>query len=285
MKWLRLYHDTITDPKWRVIAAESGQPLPAVLSVWMSMLINASEADERGTLQGWDDRMAAAAIDLRTDGVRAIREAMQGIVLDGLRLTGWDKRQKNSDNVAERVARHRSKAKETPPDGGSTNGTGGYRNGAETDRNDDVTLQERNCTEFPLSLTNLPTPTLIKDGGGHARAHEVAERVAVLTKLPAKGRNLATVEAWLTAGYDPERDIYPAVVAVVDTAKEPIGSFKYFTQPIGRHHARRIAPPPSNVSYLPSAAGGRRDSMSSAARDLLAAYHDPNFDYGLGGLR
>lgn len=129
-------------------------------------------------------------------------------------------------------------------------------------------------------------PVIKEEGGGSAGAgaREVATRVAGLTGLPAAGRNLSTVEAWLTAGYDPERDIYPAVAAVVTAAKEPIGSFKYFTAPIGRYHADRMAPPPNNVSYLPNAAGGRRGNpgMSDGARDLLAAYHDPNFDYGVG---
>jgi hypothetical protein len=287
MKWLRLYNDTITDPKWRVVAAESGQPLTAVLAVWMSMLVCASDADERGTLQGWDDRFAGAALDLRGDAVRAIREAMQGIVLDGMRLSGLDKRQRASDNIAERVKRHRTKAKETPPDGGSTNGTGQHRNGTKAKGNGDVTLQERNCTDFSLDLSYLPSnpTTLIKsdDEDAGARVREIADRVAKLAALDAKKIRVGMVEAWLSAGCDPERDIFPAVRWCFDRAPEPIGSFRYFDAEVRRFHAERTAAP-SNVSYLPRAAGGRRGDggMSSAARDLLAAYADPNFDYGVG---
>ena len=108
-----------------------------------------------------------------------------------------------------------------------------------------------------------------KDGGGDASAHEAAARVAGLTGLPATGRNLATVEAWLSAGYDPERDIRPAVAAVMGAAKDAIGSFAYFTKAIGRHHAERTAPP-SNVSYLPKpAAGGRRAKPVDPALERL----------------
>lgn len=146
MKWLRLYHDTITDPKWRLVAIDSGQPLSAVLAVWMSMLVNASEAKERGALEGWDDRIAGAAIDLRGDAVRAIREAMQGIVLDGDKLTGWDKRQRASDNVAERVKKHRSGSDPKPPG----NGAGRKGNGTVALHGGDVTLHSASETEKPL---------------------------------------------------------------------------------------------------------------------------------------
>jgi hypothetical protein len=107
-----------------------------------------------------------------------------------------------------------------------------------------------------------------EEGGGGsagAGAREVAARVAGITKLPETVRNLATVEAWLTAGYDPERDIYPAVAAVMGAAKEPIGSFKYFTQPIGRHFADRITPKQesTNVHPIRNAGSGRKQSGGS----------------------
>lgn len=166
MKWLRLYHDTVTDPKWRLVAIDSGQPLSAVLAVWMSMLVCASEAKERGTLEGWDDRIAGAAIDLRGDAVRCIREAMQGLVLDGMRLTGWDKRQKASDNVAERVKRHRNNKSRSPaPGGGSGNGQDIPGNGRNGVGNGDVTLHSPGETEkhLTLSLTNTPVSSEIEE--------------------------------------------------------------------------------------------------------------------------
>lgn len=108
--WVRLWHDMPTDPKWRVIARRSGQPLTSVLSVFVFMMTNASaNADERGTITSWENEDVAAALDIEPEAVAAILEAMQGKVVDGLRLTGWERRQpKREDASAERVAKHRA---------------------------------------------------------------------------------------------------------------------------------------------------------------------------------
>ena len=108
--WVRLWHDMPTDPKWRVIARRSGQPLPCVIAVFNLLMVNASaNADDRGTLRNWDDEDAAAALDMEPEEIAAIKQAMQGKVLNGDRLTGWEKRQpKREDNSsAARVAKHR----------------------------------------------------------------------------------------------------------------------------------------------------------------------------------
>jgi hypothetical protein len=209
MKWLRLYHDTVTDPKWRLVAIDSGQPLTAVLAVWMSMLINASQSAERGTLEGWDDRVAGAAIDLRPDAVRCIREAMQGLTLDGLRLTGWGKRQRSSDDIAGRVQRHRNKAKEPDPGGGSGNGADNSRNvtshkgnGTVTLQSGDVTLHSENVTVFPLRAKTTDTEVSVAS----ATAPPAAPEPSLKSEL--FGRCLV----WLVdASGRPEKSLRPMV--------------------------------------------------------------------------
>jgi hypothetical protein len=170
MHWLRLHHDTPNDPKWRLVAIDSEQPVATVLAVWMNMLVCASASSDRGTLENWNDRIVGASIDVKGEAVSAIRNAMQGIVLEGDRLTGWDKRQRASDNVAERVKKHR-KAKNTskapPPDsdggGNAGNGSEGYRNGAATLQTGDVTLQTENVT---LPSLTRKTPDSQKEESG-----------------------------------------------------------------------------------------------------------------------
>lgn len=113
--WVRLWHDMPTDPKWRVIARKSGQPLPCVIALFNLIMVNASDnADDRGTLRNWDDEDAAAALDMEPEAVNAIMAAMQGKVLEGTRLTGWEKRQpKREDDSAaarKRAQRERDKA-------------------------------------------------------------------------------------------------------------------------------------------------------------------------------
>lgn len=115
MDWFRWHHGTVSDPKWRVVAADAGAKVRDVLAVFAAMLENASQADTRGVLSGWNDRVVGAALDMTGDEVRAIREAMQGLVLDGDRLTGWERRQpKREDGASERAKAWRERSRTQP---------------------------------------------------------------------------------------------------------------------------------------------------------------------------
>lgn len=118
--WVRLWHDMPTDPKWRVVARKSGQPLAAVIAVFTMMLTSASgNAAKRGALNSWDNEDIAAALDMEPDAIKAIYDAMQGKVLDGDELTGWSRRQpkREDSGVSERVRKHReTKIAETERD-------------------------------------------------------------------------------------------------------------------------------------------------------------------------
>lgn len=133
--WVRLWHDMPTDPKWRVIARKSGQPLPCVIAVFNLLMVSASQnSEQRGVLLGWNDEDAAAALDMDPEAITAILDAMQGKVLDGNRLTGWDRRQpKREDNSADRVRAYRERQR--------TSG-----NAAERDETQDAKVK-RNVTQ------------------------------------------------------------------------------------------------------------------------------------------
>lgn len=112
-QWVRLWEDMPNDPKWRVVSLRSGRPLCEVISVFIFMLTNASASSDRGSLESWDDETVAVALGMEEASVRAIREAMQGKVLNGERLTGWEKRQpKREDNSSGRVQALRNREKE-----------------------------------------------------------------------------------------------------------------------------------------------------------------------------
>lgn len=137
--WVRLWHDMPTDPKWRVVARKSKQPLPCVIAVFTLMLTNASGNNEdRGRLLAWDHEDAGAALDMDAEDVAAIYDAMQGKVLDGDRLTGWERRQpKREDNTAaERKAAWKAR-KQEEKDAAERAGTQG--NAAERTREDTET--------------------------------------------------------------------------------------------------------------------------------------------------
>lgn len=112
-QWVRLWLDMPNDPKWRTIARASGQSIGNVIAVYVHMLICAANATERGRTQSYTDEDTASALDLEIAQVTAIREAMQGRVLDGDYLRGWDKRQplREDETAAERARAWREKRK------------------------------------------------------------------------------------------------------------------------------------------------------------------------------
>ncbi len=114
--WVRLWHDMPTDPKWRGIARRSGQRIGDVIAVFNFMMVNASaNANERGRTHNMFADDIACALDIETEAVQAIFDAMMGKVWDGEgRLTGWQKRQpKREDSSAERAKRWRDERKRT----------------------------------------------------------------------------------------------------------------------------------------------------------------------------
>lgn len=111
--WFRVWADMVNDPKFRTIARVSKQEISRVISVYMHMLTCASNAIERGRTEGWSDEDVATALDIEISDVVSIREAMQGRVLEGNYLQGWEKRQPlREDGAAERAKAWREKQKE-----------------------------------------------------------------------------------------------------------------------------------------------------------------------------
>jgi hypothetical protein len=116
-QWVRLWEDMPTDPKWRLVARRAvvsdalhRVTVRDVVAVFVQMLICAGIAKNRGSLEGWNDEVVAVALDAETELVTAIREAMNGLVLDGDRLKSWEKRQPNrEDSSTERVRALREK--------------------------------------------------------------------------------------------------------------------------------------------------------------------------------
>lgn len=98
-QWIRLWVDLPNDPKWRTIARVSKQPITAVVSVYVHMLVVA--ANNHGDIDGWEDEDVASALDMEESDIAAIREAMQGRVLSGKHLSGWEKRQPKREETGE----------------------------------------------------------------------------------------------------------------------------------------------------------------------------------------
>ncbi|CUJ80710.1 hypothetical protein [Achromobacter sp. 2789STDY5608628] len=108
-EWFRLWHDMPNDPKWRTIARASGQPIALVLSVALHVMTDASRNVTRGHVDVTAEDVASA-LDVTEADVQAILDAMQGRVLDGERLTGWEKRQPKKEDVGNPETRAKSAA-------------------------------------------------------------------------------------------------------------------------------------------------------------------------------
>lgn len=76
MDWLRWHHGTVNDPKWRVIARKSGQPISLVLSVFASFLERASSSEDRGSIIGWSAEDIATCFDVDDADIISIHQAL-----------------------------------------------------------------------------------------------------------------------------------------------------------------------------------------------------------------
>lgn len=195
--WVRLWHDMPTDPKWRVISRKSGQPIACVIAVFNMMMVAASQnAAERGCIAAWDDEDVGAALDMDAEAVLAIRTAMQGKVLDGTRLSGWEQRQpKREDGTA---AQRKAAWKER--EGAKRNAserTGTQGNAPETDAETE--------TDIPLSNDNgqVDPAKLMFDSG-----------VSLIT---ATGKAESTARSWLAKARRDHGE--EAVIAAISRAK------------------------------------------------------------------
>lgn len=125
MHWFRWHHGTVTDSKWRVVAARARHAtsrhvtVSDVISVWGVMLECASQASPRGTLVGWNDEDVAALLELDEPIVAAIIQAMQGKTLEGNRLISWEKRQpkREREDPTATVRQTRKRARDAAANG------------------------------------------------------------------------------------------------------------------------------------------------------------------------
>jgi hypothetical protein len=110
MKWLRLYHEILDDPKVQRLE-------PALFKFWINFLCLANRSAVRGVVQ-MDVGEIAFALRMADDEAAAALVALERAGLiepleTGLKPHNWDERQRKSDDVTARVTAHRS-AKRAP---------------------------------------------------------------------------------------------------------------------------------------------------------------------------
>jgi len=95
--WVRLWSGMTTDPKWQTVARKAGQPRALVIALFTHLILEANEADDRGSLNAVDIEDVASALDCDEEAVQAILREMQGRVIDGDRICEWRRYQAPSN--------------------------------------------------------------------------------------------------------------------------------------------------------------------------------------------
>jgi hypothetical protein len=184
-----------------------------VLSVWICMLDCASQATERGCLEGWDDEAIAVSLDMDAAQVRAIYEAMQGRMLDGDRIRNWEKRQpKREDSTAadrQRAARERKRDAHTVTQSHTPSR--------------DVTIEERRGDKIreeakPSGLAERDVVSLLQSACGQAG---IDQRKAV--------NWLGIGQAWLRLDLSDEQILACIAEIAARPGYKPPGTLAYFT--------------------------------------------------------
>lgn len=109
--WFRSWHGAPTDTKW-IVVARRANVIPGIVSaVFWELEDYASQADERGSVAGFDVETYCAFSGFLESDVTAIINALhdKGVIGPDDRLTAWDKRQpKREDDSTDRVRNWRA---------------------------------------------------------------------------------------------------------------------------------------------------------------------------------
>ena len=249
--WLRLWHDMPTDSKWRTISRKSGQPISCVIALFNLILVNASANDaERGTLRNWRHEDAASALDMDEEDVAAIVAAMEGRVIEGGRLMGWEKRQPKREDgtAAERKEAWKQRQIEAR---NALERTGTQQNAPYTETYSDTERRDDAVTPAPARATAL------------AKIEPACLALIAGTDWP-----VATAQDWhaltrlaVDDGLDVEAEILPAIRQQVERAKangKRISTWGYFANGCREFARQARSPPQPLASHAPTSPTGAR---------------------------
>ena len=179
MNWFRWYHGTISDPKIALISKKSKQSRSTVIAVWAALLEQASQAEDRGDVSGFDAETIAVALDIEDDDLGSILTAMmtKGMIQDQ-RITSWSKRQpQREDGAAERAKawRERKRTQANADERSQTLVNAGERQEEEEDKDTDADTdkeslkqtavgekEERSASQAPPRAPKAPSSSSSK---------------------------------------------------------------------------------------------------------------------------
>lgn len=113
MQWFRLYHGTCTDAKLHTMARAAGVRRSVVIACWVAILETASEGEPRGTIGSLTGPALGFMVgESEAVGVKVLAQFRErGMILPDGRVANWDKRQRGSDDAADRKRKQRERTK------------------------------------------------------------------------------------------------------------------------------------------------------------------------------
>ena len=250
MKWLRYWTEALHDPKVQQLPAETFRR-------WVNLLCVASENTPRGNLPR---NIAATAFALRISPAEAdetVRELIAAGLIDelrgALRMHNWKNRQPKSDNVSERVKKHRENQKqavprnvtETPPEGEERRG--------ETEAEEEADTEGEAEARAGASADPPRAQVIAQEWAVVQRAYE--EHIGPL--LPAAQQRLGVYTGQLPKEW--------VLAAIEDTGKARDPGWPYLDRILSRCQA--TSSPPSSTTKR-----GRAPPAGSAKAQMLDRY-------------
>ncbi len=162
MEWFKWFGGASNDPKFHVVARKTNQPMGFVIAVWAMLLERASEADDRGSIAGFDCEAADVIMGMPDGAACDIVEAMQSKgLIEGDRICKWEERQDSGEKSAKpsstpRVRRFRERQRngaensETPCGMDETHET--QRNANETYETHESVSSQLETAETPCGM-------------------------------------------------------------------------------------------------------------------------------------
>ncbi len=264
MKWLRLYDEVLDDPKVQRLH-------PALFKHWINLLCLASQQAERGTLPD----VAGIAFRLRlfpAQAQRVLEQLVSAALVaresDGSHtLPAWQRRQSPSDDVAQRVAKHRGRITEKNMENVTlqeTLPTALLKRNSNASRRRDTDSEEEKILSTPIGVAlatprqpivkeqkSAPKPThpavtVVRDtlhfspdatqraaitGAVQDESGEIARWLRCCTEWRLRGfnvRNLAGVMEWFAGGEPPPRMSRNGKVPAIDAASSTLAQFEKY---------------------------------------------------------
>lgn len=114
--WFRSWHGAPTDPKWLLIGKKAGVAPGMVSAIVWALFDHASQLADRGNVSGFDVETYAIFSGFSEEDIAAvIRELTAKGIIEGGRLSAWEKRQpKREDGSAERSREYRERNRTQP---------------------------------------------------------------------------------------------------------------------------------------------------------------------------